>query len=641
MSICATNTAANLSVVVIYLWNSTRRKHSKMNSRQFRRKANRIAAKHFGPKHSWSIENAPYIANHLPQFIGTHPEANNVAFNVTYREVTGHVATLEGMNVLLRQLNVNDVLRTIATLNNRFCMDVAISHQELFEQQVRLVRQLCSPGFQHQIFASPFGKGLRHDVFHRQQQLFVLRHALMECQYDGGLPWNIEALNLFAEACVMASDLVDAELPTDQTEDGNILVTKMMVKTSELALDNDPINIVGRAIQLWLRIPEEAGLSKSKNHMSFADEFHEANDMDLETFMRVLYLLMAQSMRTDEPNKEPWSQFVINVKTFFANTNYSEETARKVLAVLSCPLSTIRNEIPERTAKRHGYALAALERFPFIQVDDHVFVFYDRKFLLRFFTHGIWWNIHDSLPEYKKGRFRTFFGEVFEIYINRVLTHACRSSTKMHLYDKLKFNATDQICDALVETDDAWVLIETKAALLKHKSKYSDDAAILKADIIDRFWGREDSPKGARQLARSIKRLLVNGERDTASRLDIGKRKIIYPVLVSYDTTVCNKFVANLLDHLLRQELGTIPLSMPCIKPLTILSTEDVEAITSLSYQYTLPRLLASYRMESAPLLSFQSHICQRYQKDVDVEKTYSLVNYSALHDMVAGDMIV
>ncbi len=103
-----------------------------------------------------------------------HAKQNNVAFPLTYSEVTGKPATLEEMNAILRDIDINAILGIIAALNNRYCMDTAVSHQEMHHRQAELVHDLFSPELQQQIFASPFGRSSRQVLFLQAATTFCL-----------------------------------------------------------------------------------------------------------------------------------------------------------------------------------------------------------------------------------------------------------------------------------------------------------------------------------------------------------------------------------------------------------------------------------------------------------------------------------
>ncbi len=436
----------------------------------------------------------------------------------------------------------------------------------------------------------------------------------------------------------MATDLMVFEKPVVAGEDPYVQLTRLMLEISELALDNDLINVIGRAAQLWLRIPEETTVKNRRSYVSFASEFRVAYDVDLDIFLRVLYFLLARSASEDVQGQAPWAKYVIDTQTYFLTTVHSPETAQKVLQILACPLMDMRKELEDRAVQRHGHKIAALERFPFFQVDEHYFIFYDRNLLLRFFTHGIWWRILDKSPPDKQEHFRAYFGDVFEIYVKRVLAHACDQSKQMRLHDSLRFNSTQEICDSLIETEDAWIVMEVKASLLMHKSKYSGDGTQLKQDILSRFSGTEEKPKGARQLGRSINRLL-KGEQDTMKRLDISGQQNIYPVLISYDTTICNKFIAKMLDAEMRKDLTDIQPTSPVVMPLTILSSEDIEAVSALGYKHLMQSLIDSYQKSTASLPSFAAQILNKHRQDANVELAYTHLNFKQFHDTALKDL--
>ena len=178
-------------------------------------------------------------------------------------------------------------------------------------------------------------------------------------------------------------------------------------------------------------------------------------------------------------------------------------------------------------AQSRGSDFTMLFRYPAIEAEDGIYIAYDKNLLLRFFTGGVWWLIHDALPQEKRGDFRSFFGSVFAIYVERMLKHHCEapgSRCQHRLYARPKFGSNDEACDALITEGNSWVMVETKASLLTTQAKYSGEARYLKADIDTKFVGSSRDKKGVAQLANSIKKS-ASGRTIINTDLQVGEPK--------------------------------------------------------------------------------------------------------------------
>ena len=570
------------------------------------------------------------------------PVEDNVHLYVTYQEVFGRPTTINHLTTLLSKLNINDVIRTVAVVNNLYAASPSHTPAQMRQLQLSLIRQVCSDELVKKLAASPFGSDVGTAFFHHQQQLFLLRHALTACPHEGGLPWDAQAHHIFGEACLVANDLIGPRQPLEAADDGHIALAHMLVPLQEFGADHEPISLIGRAVQLWLKIPEENELKKEANYIDFARVFQEKYGVELENFLRVMFTLFAETFRDDINPDQPWEHFVINLEKTFVNTRYDKDVLRKVMTVLSYRLAEMGNLLYEQPTHSPKHDFTGLQRFPGIEVEDGIYVIYDREILLRFFTVGIWWRIHDALPEDKQKDFRSFFGKVYATYVERVLSHVCNapeSHAKHQLILRPRFDASAEVCDALIITDDSWIMIETKASLFTTRAKYSEDDTTFKRELDDRFFGNPNDKKnkGVCQLAHSISKL-ANGAKIMNTDLDFSKAKRVYMVIISYDLAASGKFTAAYLDKKMRGVFGVLPPGAPAVLPLTILGSADIEAFTSLGRRHLMPQLLASYRHRSQPLKGFKDHIFAVHHNDIRIDESFSMRNYFRIHQAVIND---
>ena len=248
----------------------------------------------------------------------SQPLEAHIGLYIGYEDVVGQKASINRLNSLLSQLNLDEVLRVISTVNNLYSAEATRSGRETRAHQVGLARMLFSEDLLTKLLASPFGREPKTVLFHRQQQLYLLRHALMSCPHEGGMKWNEASAQLFGEACLVANGLLDSSgsRPGEpDEEDGLLDVIRMLLPLMEFGCDTEPISITGRAVQLWLSIPEEPELRAAANYIDIAGIFRAAYGVDLETFLKVLLVVYFQVLGAKASKDDAWTQFVIHLNS--------------------------------------------------------------------------------------------------------------------------------------------------------------------------------------------------------------------------------------------------------------------------------------------------------------------------------------
>jgi hypothetical protein len=155
-----------------------------------------------------------------------------------------------------------------------------------------------------------------------------------------------------------------------------------------------------------------------------------------------------------------------------------------------------------------------------------------------------------------------------------------------------------------------------KGSLLTTQAKYAGDEETVNRDLKSKFYGQDGKGrKGASQLAYSISRL-INGDALSNRQLDFNKCSVIYPIIISYDALLTSYFIPNILDKHLKDNL-TGERRGTTIKPVTILSIEDVEALTTVKNPDPFNRLIASYQHMSTPYETFGMYAARRFKGDL------------------------
>ena len=559
----------------------------------------------------------------------------HIGIFITYEEVTGRRARMADAIHLLSRLNIHSVLQMIATLNATL-VDPFDSKDQIRNLQSVLVRRLFNGQLRRALKSSKYGTDSSVAVFHRQQQLIMLRLALMACPTDGGQVWDEQASHWFGEASLMVNDFAgyrEEELPGESLL---LDVATRLLPIGELPSDSHTAGLVGRSYEMWLQIPKGPMLHSEKDYVPISTRFHERYNISLEHFVQGLFLILLKTESFNPHIDNALDAIVINSKTYLQNVSFPEEAFQKILDIVSCKLSELKDKVVTEPVQNARFDFTLLRRYPLVEVEPNIYICHDLGFFRKFFTDGIYWQIHEALTEDEQPKFRSFYGKVFATYVEDILSHVYKvgPNSSTHLVrPKLVFSGNQgEVCDYFIKNGDAWVVMETKAALLTTRGKYSGLSHILEQELQSKFvLNPQNKNKGVGQLANSIKKLM-SGVPTTAHELQIGECRRIYPVLISYDSALVSPGIPQYLESQFQAKLGQMPIG-PKVMPLTVLSANDVEVLTTVKNKHDISALLSTYHHYRAPAETLAGFISRYYYYKTDLMLSRFYDSFVALSD--------
>jgi hypothetical protein len=225
-------------------------------------------------------------------------------------------------------------------------------------------------------------------------------------------------------------------------------------------------------------------------------------------------------------------------------------------------------------------------------------------------------------------RFMENWGYVFEDYLNDRLREIYPPGTNQ-LYCSPRFDSTQEpTFDNVIDFGDSIVIIEAKSGYLKLGAKYSEDAQSLLADI-DKKIGRQ---KGIRQLANDLEKVFhsdsakrqtfsepsVTGRRPLQFTLeDIGRVKKVYPVILVQDFSLEVGFANRKLRKQFAEAISERKVVPSLIRPLSLLTIEDLEKLIPYLGPITFPDILDDYTSENhEPIFTFQNALVEYVKKN-------------------------
>jgi hypothetical protein len=280
-----------------------------------------------------------------------------------------------------------------------------------------------------------------------------------------------------------------------------------------------------------------------------------------------------------------------------------------------------RDELKNEIIKSDNGANDAtpFRKFPMIQHIDpeaggspeaHLMI--DNLSFLEKVQTGPYWVANEGHSE----NLSTFWGAVFEKYVNDLLDRAC-SGTNARFFPDPRQDGRPyvQICDGLVATENAVVLIESKANMFRADSKYRGDRFRLLREI-EKKWVRNEkgSKKGVEQLAAAV-RLLFDGNAPQSVFPDVDWSKIerVHLCLVTLDSLGETIGMSALLNTFLPETLDLSRYPAGFISPLHCVDIASLERATAYFDTMTLPEILS-----------------RRLQLSPDLTASLSMVNFGA-----------
>ncbi len=557
----------------------------------------------------------------LPQIKGS---ASWVHVYLCYQEVAGRRATLGELNQILGRINLTEILRIIAIINNASMEIRRPSYIKDPRFQANLETIFFSRDWRKRICDSRWGNTTTEcAIFHRQQQLFILRLAIENSPVVGGLAWDEEARYLFGEACLMANDLLahrgleEAEIILCQSrsrrskvvpsneEQWTIRATTL--PTLDFNIGSNPRNDIGRAQRLWIDLPRDPTLRQraGKDWLDWSTPFAQRYGLSVQDFLNITTALWLYTAEAD-PNDEHNHRFLLfEPFEVLRQTKLSRESITSALKLLSRSATELKDEWPMMPQQRLGWDLTALRQCPIITLEDGCVVIYDQSFLLAAATDGIYWLIQEALPDTKA--FGNMFGHVYEYYVGQVLHRIVPAtdppelpryhpnpffgkSTKVST-NKVIGGKNDEVCDGLINCEPLLVLTEVKASLLTTRAKYSGDGDVLQKEIDSKF----ALTTGTKQLANTIRRL-AQGDRPNIPGYNAQAFQRVFPILVSYDKAITTPLLCKYINDVFQEQLGTLASSSRLrAGKVVILSTYEVEALEAICRTKPLLKVLMHF----------------------------------------------
>jgi hypothetical protein len=526
--------------------------------------------------------------------------------------------------------------------------------------QKRLVRSFLSHDFLKRI-ERKFARDsvILRPVFHRQQLLAVLKKVLVESANDGKVnpnpPENITARFKLGEACLMMNDLLFPEEQSERLKSGggpeeddriHGELFAQWLPTFELLNPPDVMHSLVRNLEYARIFDERFSDFIFSGGQSLSQRFEQLTGLELKRYLVLIFnfylFYQDQSSSLDNLVRNP-ALFNVDKRVVFAKMKLTEREVEAFFDLTAADVDTLIQEFQTTTPTKHSvfapYDFTPFRRHPLVYNSDErqIVTCIDPAFLAEKISTGAYHTILRSLEveesirtkadESDRTRFlRRYWGDVFQIYVNDRLRDVFPLESRQFYaspkWDSPKVKSNEEAFDGVLALGDSLVVMEDKGKYLEFSAKYSGQRDALLADLHERFG------VGVQQLADSLEVVFNNdpdqprhtfSERDkenqpqlTFSLDDAERVRIVYPVLVVQDFSLQTGFANRELRNLFEREIKTRRVDPELVRPLSLLTVEDLETLIPYLDEVSVTDILDEYIKPHEPLYTFE-HVLNAY----------------------------
>lgn len=514
---------------------------------------------------------------------------------LTFSEATGTASTFADLVHILVTLRPSEVVRWVSPLiellSRNENMTVAI--------QSNLIHNFLDADLARKVIAKlkerPRDEGFCA-VFHRRQLWLVLQLATIASS-ESTPPLNEMSVRYaIGRACLMASDCLAKfegvqALDSDNPKgDLGWLITVMLSHT-DIALG---IEAFARAHSLWFDSFSDPLVKKKFDSLAIGPDFNAlfAQKYGL-TLHEFLYIAESLYASFAAPTMKLKIEAAMIDTSQDSEGIFSEEDKRRVLDAMSFRIGEMPTRLLGTPRQSWATDFSPLHARPLIEVFPAKYACPDLSFYRQFLVDGIYWMLDKAIGK----RWKSFYGDLYNWYINQVISCFCPQSDVLanRFYPNKKFQGTeDEVCDGLILLEDTAVFCEYKGTRL---TTYARAGVEIEKTIkaVEGMLGADDC--GAGQLAENIS-LALEGKIIPAGHDVIDLRhqyKRIIPILICQEEGLVNHATRLHLQQLFTDFLTQRKTNDSRIGPLLLFSTRDVEVLEEFSHHERVDTLLCSF----------------------------------------------
>jgi hypothetical protein len=422
-----------------------------------------------------------------------------------------------------------------------------------------------------------------------------MKESCIACTENGKDPNNVSGREAVGMACLMANDLLLPFVPSP--DDGTLRRLAVVLPFSDyIAHDQLPIELA-RAQRMFPIASETKEFEKRNDFVDLESEFASKLGMSHQTFSELVFGCSTKFLNVKLQDLSSPEAMVVR-STFFRHSSISAATVEQFFRKVAITDGELAERI-QNAANRPADDFTVLQAFPLIRISQGFFICLDTGFLIDKAARGLFWTLFAELQATQKSKLFSFWGAVFEAYVNGMIDHAYKAGGRF--FAGPSFENGDPAFDACLLEGRRLLVFEHKSSTIRADCKYGGDPEKLKAELHLKFVeGDEAGAKGVTQLSKSIIRFLDGESLEGISRAEITK---IYPCLVCLDNTVGVPYFARYLNEQFRMIFPRKKFKQT-ITPVMTLNISDVENMLGYLDKVTISDILESYYSNNRAMLS-------------------------------------
>jgi hypothetical protein len=458
-------------------------------------------------------------------------------------------------------------------------INASLSEARTFDPKVHreIAAKFVVPQLIPRIFDEKLEFGAFPVVFSRIGCLQIVRQLML----FGGLQEPSSQWNQFyvGRLALLANDFLQIEPVFPASGPTNLDLLLILAQTWDIYNTRNLGHAMSRMFTLLTEIMpgDDPLVVKLFSRLGLSADKIQIDGIPLNEFVSIVFALFAFGRSIDGSVR-----VLFRISEIFSQTDFPQELLIKMVDARARNVQQFRmllggceEQTREKFAdelKRKSFlteSLTCFRNFPMLRMDSDQVLILDLQFVVELLTSGVYWSIHDNLPDSKRGDFKELWGRMFELYIVGLLQQFYPQASGMLSPD---VEYTGGQIDALLDFGSAVIVMEIKSSLLTEPAKRSADKDAFVADFRRKFVENEKGkPKTIKQLAAAC-RALLKGEVKTANGNAI---PVIYPVFVS-DEPIVEATFSNAYFNEEFQKEGIDELR---VKPLTVMSTDEFEQV--------------------------------------------------------------
>lgn len=503
-------------------------------------------------------------------------------------------------------------------------------------------------------------------IFHRQQMLMLMKKVLLLAgetgKYNPNDTETKEGKYALGTVALMTNDLLNPEEQSSRLEqhettedDKRRLYEEFCTQMLPLfELSNAPDVIPGLVRNdEYFKIFDGMAVQRKfvfSDGDSILDRFFKLTGLKLKDYLLMIMAVYFnyQGVSTgdgaikrliDNP-----ANFNVEIDVLFSKMRFTIDEMRSFFRQTSTSVDGLTEACQVVRSKfplMQQYDFTALRTYPLIYTREQgdFATCLDASFLAEKISTGVYYNIKQTLEDEAKrlrhegeldaakvaqkdhDNFLGYWGSAFEIYVNDRLRDVRSPGLKRFYasphYDKPPSKSDTEVFDAILDYGNALVVFEHKGKYLDLVAKYSGNRELF----LDNLKSKKRIGKGVYQLADNLELVFDNTqgamrrtfyERDGGGNptkrfelKDIGRVKRIYPVIIHQDFSLRLNGVNRIMAAFFQEEIAKRRVEQELVRPLSLLSVEEVEVIIPYLIAIPLPDILEEYTKYDDPLTTF------------------------------------